>query len=360
MKQIFRKLKSIATNQSRGDLMGFKRKYLSADGLIRVVRQALDKERFKPCRRSAYTWQDCIMSCLAVFGFKFPSLLQFEKAKGDEAWLRRNLRTLYGVTHAPSDTCMRERLDQLTPAQLRRPFKRIFACLQRGKVLEQFAYFGGHYIVSLDGTGQYASKKVHCQNCCEKKHRNGAITYYHHMVGAAIVHPDHKAVIPLAPEPIVKGDGANKNDCERNASRRLLQDLRREHPHLKALIVEDGLASNFPHLSLLDSLNMPYIIGVKPGDHGYLFDWIGMMEGETHQYTDSKGTLHAFHYYHDVPLSDAHDDYRVNVLRYWETKPTGRQQQFSWVTSLPLSSATVTEIMRAGRAGVLKMKRLIP
>jgi hypothetical protein len=78
----------------------------------------------------------------------------------------------------------------------------------------------------------------------------------------------------LAPEPIVKGDGATKNNCERNASKRLLSDLRREHPHLRVLIVEDGLASNAPHLSLLDSLNMNYVIGVKAGDHAYLFDWI--------------------------------------------------------------------------------------
>ena len=78
------------------------------------------------------------------------------------------------------------------------------------------------------------------------------------MLGAVLVHPDRREVIPLAPEPIVKGDGDTKNDCERNAAKRLLSDLRREHPHLKVLIVEDGLASNFPHLSLLDSLNMQY------------------------------------------------------------------------------------------------------
>ena len=77
-------------------------------------------------------------------------------------------------------------------------------------------------------------------------------------VPAVLVHPEHKSVIPLAPEPIVKGDGCTKNDCERNASKRLLMDLRREHPHLKVLIVEDGLAANFPHLSLLNSLNMDY------------------------------------------------------------------------------------------------------
>jgi len=42
------------------------------------------------------------MSGLAVFGFKFPSLLSFEKEIGSEPMIRRNLRTLYGVKKAPS------------------------------------------------------------------------------------------------------------------------------------------------------------------------------------------------------------------------------------------------------------------
>ena len=95
--------------------------------------------------------------------------------------------------------------------------------------------------------------------------------------------------------------------------------LRREHPHLKVLIVEDGLASNFPHLSSLDSLKMQYIIGVKPGDHAYLFDWIKDSKPIVHQMTDERGTQHEFHIYKDVLLNDANYDYRVNVLEYWET-----------------------------------------
>jgi hypothetical protein len=134
------------------------------------------------------------------------------------------------------------------------------------------------------------------------------------MLGAVLVHPDHREVIPLAPEPIVKGDGDTKNDCERNAAKRLRSDLRREHPHLKLLIVEDGLASNFPHLSLLDSLNRQYVIGVKPGDHNDLFDWIKDSKPRVHQYTDDVGTQHEFHAYTNLPLNDANYDYRVNCL----------------------------------------------
>jgi len=36
------------------------------------------------------------------------------------------------------------------------------------------------------------------------------------MLGAAIVRPGRKEVIPLMPEPILKQDGETKNECERN------------------------------------------------------------------------------------------------------------------------------------------------
>lgn len=289
------------------------------------------------------------MSGLAIFGFKCPSFLQFENNISGENGFRRCLENLYGVKNIPSDTCLRERLDVVSPRQLRRPFKTIFAYLQRGKVLESYRYLDNHYIISVDGTGQYSSQTVHCKNCCEKK-QNGAMTYYHHMLGAVLLHPDKKVVIPLAPEPIVKGDGDTKNDCERNASKRLLTDLRREHPHLKILIVEDALASNFPHLSLLDELKMSYIIGAKPGDHKYLFEWIADLKPRTYLQKDEQGTEHHFSCYDNVPLNDTHYDYRVNVMVYTEKKASGKTQHFSWVTKLVLSEKNVFDVMRAGRS----------
>ncbi len=83
--------------------------------------------------------------------------------------VRRNLRTPYKVTDVPSDTSLRERLDRVSPKQLRRPYKKIFSYLQRGKALEGFRYWNNHYIVSVDRTGRFSSEKIHCDNCCEKK-----------------------------------------------------------------------------------------------------------------------------------------------------------------------------------------------
>ena len=328
--------------------MGFFRKHLSADGLHDLVRHSICRGNIPEKSRSDISWHDCIMSGLSIFGLKFPSLLKFEQSQ-NEPFIKRNLRNLYKINRIPSDTYLRERLDELEITHFRRAFKTIFAYLQRGKALDRYKFMAKYYLASIDGTGQYSSKKVSCKNCCEKHHRNSETTYYHQMLGAVILHPEEKVVILLAPEPIVKSDGANKNDCERNASKRLLEDLRREHPHLKLIILEDGLGSNYPHLSLLDKLKMEYVIGVKEGDHKFLFDWIKHAKGKEVIIKQKKIT-HRFRYVNNVPLNDDNFDYKVNVLEYWEEKPNGKFKYFSWVTSFKITDENVFDLMRAGRS----------
>src|ERR687892_1739278 len=99
----------------------------------------------------------------------------------------------------------------------------------------------------------FSSSKISCPECCIKHARSGEVSYYHQLLGAVIVHPEKRGVIPLAPEPITRQDGASKNDCERNAAKRLLSALRREHPHLKLIVVEDVLAANGPPSSCYKS-----------------------------------------------------------------------------------------------------------
>ena len=331
------------------------RKALSAPGLLRGVRKSFDKLE-DPVSARRFRLSDCLMSGLAVFGLKYPSLLQFDRDARTDEVVRANLKTLYGIERAPCDTALRERLDEVDPRELRVAFKRVFAALQRGKGLEGFTWLDGHYLLSVDGTGYFSSSSVHCEHCCEKHHKDGHVTYYHQMLGAVVVHPEQREVFPLAPEPIVKGDGATKNDCECNAAKRMLEDVRREHPHLKLIVVEDGLASNGPHINLLKSLDMRFILGAKPGDHKALFEWVASTErmntgAVKHvEHTDAQDVHHRFRYLNAAPLNDTHFELEVNFLEYWETRPNGKTQRFSWVTDLPIDDTNVMALMRGARA----------
>jgi hypothetical protein len=51
------------------------------------------------------------MSGLAIFGLKYPSLLQFDQDRNVDL-TPSNLKSLYSIKHAPSDIYLRERLDK--------------------------------------------------------------------------------------------------------------------------------------------------------------------------------------------------------------------------------------------------------
>ena len=243
------------------------RKHLSFDPLIRTIHlRAKQLPETRDGAGCSYSVADAVMSAIALFALKDSSLLAFQERCNDV-----NMKRLFRIQQVPSDTQMREILDPLEPDSLRPLFNDVLRQLQRGKALESYAFLDGYCLLSMDGSGYYSSKRVHCDSCLQKTNsKTDEITYHHQMLGAAVVHPDHKQVIPLAPEPIIKQDGDNKNDCERNASKRLLQKIRDEHPHWKLIVVEDGLASNAPHIRQLKRLNMRFLLGAKPDAHEHL------------------------------------------------------------------------------------------
>jgi hypothetical protein len=326
------------------------RKDLSADGLFRKVKEYLGRILDHRKGDIEISLGDCLMSVFAMFSLKHPSLLKFM----DEMYANENMRTIYQIEEVPSDTRMREILDEVDPFSLSKAFRVIFAVAQRGKVLEKMVYHEGYYIIAGDGTGYFSSQTVHCENCLEKNSSNG-VTYYHQMYCMAIVKPGEKAVIPLMPEPIIKQDGNTKNDCERNAAKRALERLRLEHPHLKILFTEDGLSSNAPHIKDLIRLKIEYLLIAKEGDHQFLFNYVESKRqvGEVKTVTvkQENGVNKLYKFINDVPLNASNVELRVNFLEYWEIDTNSdKVLRFAWVTSVHLKEENVEWLVEAGRS----------
>jgi Transposase DDE domain len=325
------------------------RKHLSADALFDLLRTGFAPIADHRPGKPDIALTDALMSAFAMFSLKSPSLLAFDQERTEG-----NLQRVYGIERVPCDTAMREILDPVEPESLRPLFTHVFRALQRGKALEEMVFVDGHYLLALDGTGYFSSNQIHCDSCLEMHHRNGTVTYRHQMLGAALIHPDKRAVIPLMPEPISKQDGTEKNDCERNAAKRFITKLRQDHPHLKVIVTEDSLSSNAPHIRFLHDHDLHYILGVKEGDHAFLFEHVAAAEqaGRVTYYDrdDAEtGLRHRFRFIRDMPLNEANVDLRVNFLECWEWD--GDQvQHFSWVTDLRVTKGTVYQLMRGGRA----------
>lgn len=326
------------------------RKDLCADALFKTTHSGFEKIKDPRIREPKISLPDALMSGFAMFSLKDPSLLAFEERRNDQ-----NIKNVYHITNIPSDTQMREILDRVDPDTIAPLFADLFRKFQRGKLLEKYVFLEGCYLLSVDGCGYFSSNDVHCESCLEKKNKKtGEITYQHQMLGAVIVHPDIKEVIPLTPEPIIRQDGTNKNDCERNASKRFFEKLRKQHPHLPLIVVEDGLASNAPHIQQLNRHKIHYLLGAKEGDHKSLFRHVESAEKEgltTEIVTENeKGEIISrFRYINQVPLNDSNPDTRVNFLEYWEVKK-GRTMHFSWITDITITIENANQIMRGGRA----------
>ncbi len=325
------------------------RKHLCADALLRSVQDVFCQLPEHRQGDPEITLGDALMSACAMFSLKSPSLLAFDKVRAED-----NLQSIYGIGRVPCDTAMREILDPVEPERLRPAFKTVFRHLQRGKALEEMVFVQGHDLLALDGTGSFSSNEIHCDSCLEKHHRNGTITYSHQMLGAALIHPDKREVIPLMPEPIVKQDGTEKNDCERNAAKRFVTKFRQDHPHLKVIVTEDSLSSNAPHIETLHAHDMRYILGVKEGDHAFLFKQVAEAEraGRVTYYERherQKGMQHRFRFVCDMPLNASNAALRVNFIECWETVK-GKVQHCSWVTDLWVNKGTVDRIMQGARA----------
>jgi hypothetical protein len=309
------------------------RQHLHFDALVQQVRrrfQTLPEQRRDP----TFTLADTLMAGLAVHALKDPSLLAFCRRAVDH-----NLRSVFGLHAIPSDTQMRDILDEVDPDQLRPLFTDLFRQVQRGKVLEDYVFLEGCYLVALDGVEYFCSKKVHCAHCLSRTHRNGEASSYHQMLGAVIVHPDFPEVIPLAPEPIQRQDGQHKNDCERNAARRWLKHFRQDHPHLPVIVVEDALSSNAPHIRDLRAARCHFILGVKPGDHTHLFEQVRQREkagqaGVLEIAEASTGAVHRYVFVSGVSLNEANQEVQVNFLRYQEIKAGEVVREWTWVTDL--------------------------
>ena len=137
-----------------------------------------------------------------------------------------------------------------------------------------------------------------------------------------------------------------------------MEKIRDEHPPKKLIVVEDGLASNAPHIQLLKRLNMRFILGAKPDDHEYLFNEVKQAGAAgqltTLQWTDDskKETVSCeIRFVNQLSLNKSNAHVLVNFLQYTEYGSDGSiRKRFSWVTDLTITSDNARLFVRGGRS----------
>lgn len=346
-------------------------KSLSGEALLRLIYGLFKKvPDHRDPGRITFPLEDILMSGFAIFSLKFPSLLKFEDEIRNKRKGRSNLQSIYNVKDVPSDTRMREVLDEVDPRKLRKPFTDLFALAQRFKVLENFEFFKGQYLLSVDGSGYFMSDAIHCELCHRtvNKHDN-SVRYHHEMLVGSIVHPNNRCVLPLAPEPLQKIDSKSiKSDSESSGMKRFLDDFRREHPKLNVIVVADALHATGPLVKLLKEYKMSFILSTQPGSHASLFkalaSWDEQGKVQHFSRTDvlgikiKKTRTQTFRFANKILMNHTHLDLAVNVLDFeevteWKSAKSQLKREvtkFTWVTDKTITKDNAVKIMQGGRA----------
>ncbi len=324
---------------------------ISYDGQIKDLRHQFDLIEDKRAANCSYSLSDLLMSIFAMFSLKYDSLLDFDNQTN---FAKNNLKKIFGIQQFSSDSCLRKVLDKIDWKCLRVLFKNQFDKLKQAGIVESYQNLGEYLLISVDGVEHFSSKKIHCDCCLIKKQKDGTIAYTHSMLCAVMVHPDKSNVFVIGTEPIQCQDGSEKNDCERNASKRLINWLSKTYKEEKLLFLEDALYSTAPNIKQIQSNSWDFIIGVKPDSHKYLFRLLALrrITGkliETHSCKIEKDTCR-FYYFNDVSLNEANLLVKVNFLYCEKISSKGVVTRFSWVTSLLITTDNVVSIVKAGRA----------
>ncbi len=285
--------------------------------------------------------------------FQDPSILGFQQRLQDGIQ-KNNLTTIFNVGDIPKDTQMRSVLDPIAASNLDPIFADFLHRLQRGKHLANYQILDGRYLVSIDGSEYFSSKNIHCPHCLVTKSK-GNVRYHHQILQSVIVHPDMRQVLPLAPEPISNRDGTKKQDCERNAAKRLVPKIKAAYPKLKIIVTADGLYSNQPFIDELKAAKMSFILVAKPADHKVLFEWVNELmalgDGGSLEIGDEKGRRHRYQWINQVPLNGSKDADLVNFFQYQLVAKTGKvTYKNSWVTDIEINENNVLTLVKGGRA----------
>ena len=300
-----------------------------------------------------YSIHDCLMSGFAMMFFQDPSLLTFQQRIQDSIQ-KNNLTTVFGVSDIPKDTQMREVLDTIAAFELDNIFSDFLHRLQRAKHLANYQLLDGSYLVSIDASEYFSSENIHCPHCLFKESK-GIKRYYHQILQSVIVHPDMRQVIPLSPEQISNRDGTKKQDCEINAGKRVVDNIRKTYPKLKIIITADDLYSKQPFIDELKKAKMSFILVAKPSDHKLLFEWanelIQLGDGASLELVDEKGRRHRYQWINQVPLNGTKDADLVNFFQYQLVANTGKvTYKNSWVTDIVVDQNNVVTLVIGGRA----------
>ena len=300
-----------------------------------------------------YSMADIGMAAFSLFFMQSESFLAHQRSL-EEGRSTSNCQSLFGIANIPTDNHIRAMLDPVPPSALQPCFDQALAALRSGGGLSAFHRLDGRTLIALDGTEYFCSQKLGCPQCLTRKRANGKTDYYHSMLAATIVAPGHNMALPLSPEFIARQDGAEKQDCERNAAKRWLATHGQRLHDLRPVYLGDALFACQPICAAVLASGGDFLFTAKPEAHKTLYDFMHGAACEELCLTRKEGAKklsYRYRWFQGAPLRDGNDALSVNWIGLTIADAKGKATyDGAFLTSLEITAQNVAELAACARA----------
>ena len=223
--------------------------------------------------------------------------------------------------------------------ELRNIQKYIVKTLIRSKMFDKYR-FNASFQLLFDGTGLSSHNYNLNNNCLERKHKDGKISYYKYVLECKLVVGN--IIISLDSEFIENEKmltDKQKQDCETNAFKRMIKRIKKNYPKYKFIIIGDGLYATTPIIKLCKKYKWNYIFNLKPDRlkeiNETFEDNINYQNETNHQ-----------NYYLSTDIK--YKGISLSAFKYIETKKK-KTTIFRYISDLEIKDSNIKEIVSMGR-----------
>jgi len=285
-----------------------------------------------------------------------------EKFNEDEC--TKNIYKILGLEEKawlPHYVTINECLAKLAPEELEKIRKKMIYGLIRKKSFDGAKFLGEYWLIIVDATQLFCFKKRHCEHCLTKTINKGQedekTIYYHQILEAKIVLGDDM-VVSIATEFIENPEeNPSKQDCERNAFKRLAASLKKMFPRLPVCLLADSLYACAPVFEICKNNSWQFLIRYKDGSIPTLaedyraINKMGEAEEEVvgvetiYKRKPRVKAIHKMKWVNDLD----YNGYRVTVMELEIEKNEKKWREFQWVSSMRIRGETAYDFAETGR-----------
>lgn len=217
--------------------------------------------------------------------------------------------------------------------------KYIVKTLIRSKMFDKYR-FNGAFQLLFDGTGLSNHGYNLNNNCLQRKHKDGKISYYKYVLECKLVVGN--IVISLDSEFIENNKMLNekqKQDCETKAFKRMIKRIKNNYPKQKFIITGDGLYATTPIINICNKYKWLYIFNLKPDRLKEVND---TFEGNIKLANET--TLQNYYLSSNIEFKNIY----INVFKYIEEKKN-KTTTFRYISNINVNDSNIKESVELGR-----------